>query len=97
MDSLGSVSISSGTQHSGKETNLISFHITLLHHRMITGGLPYSEACQNKVDEITGGSPYGMTTIAALDRNRMRSENELVMAQFQGMHVTSIARKLTGG
>ncbi len=94
---LGSVFTSSGTQHGGQETTLISFHITLLHHGMIIVGLPYSEARQNTLDEITGGSPYGVTTIAALDGSRMPSENELAMARFQGRHVASIARKLGGG
>jgi NAD(P)H dehydrogenase (quinone) len=94
---VGSVFTSSGTQHGGQETTLISFHITLLHHGMIIVGLPYSEARQNTLDEITGGSPYGATTIAALDGSRMPSENELAMARFQGSHVASIARKLGGG
>ncbi len=94
---MGSVFTSSGTQHGGQETTLISFHITLLHHGMIIVGLPYSEARQNTLDEITGGSPYGVTTIAALDGSRMPSENELAMARFQGRHVASIARKLGGG
>lgn len=93
---VGSVFTSSGTQHGGQETTLISFHITLLHHGMIIVGLPYSEARQNTVDEITGGSPYGATTIAALDGSRMPSENELAMARFQGKHVAGIAKKLAG-
>jgi NAD(P)H dehydrogenase (quinone) len=93
---VGSVFTSSGTQHGGQETTLISFHITLLHHGMIIVGLPYSEARQNTLDEITGGSPYGATTIAALDGSRLPSENELAMARFQGRHVASIARKLAG-
>jgi len=93
---VGSVFISSGTQHGGQETTLISFHITLLHHGMIIVGLPYSEARQNTVDEITGGSPYGATTIAALDGSRMPSENELAIARFQGKHVAGIAKKLAG-
>lgn len=93
---VGSVFTSSGTQHGGQETTLISFHITLLHHGMIIVGLPYSEARQNTVDEITCGSPYGATTIAALDGSRMPSENELAMARFQGKHVAGIAKKLAG-
>ena len=94
---VGSVFTSSGTQHGGQETTLVSFHITLLHHGMIIVGLPYSESRQNTLDEITGGSPYGATTIAALDGSRMPSENELAMARFQGRHVASIAKKLAGG
>ena len=94
---VGSVFTSSGTQHGGQETTTISFHITLLHHGMIIVGLPYSETRQNTMDEITGGSPYGATTIAALDGSRMPSDNELAMAWFQGRHVANIAKKLTGG
>src|SRR4030043_110127 len=91
---VGSVFTSSGTQHGGQETTTISFHITLLHHGMIIVGLPYSETRQNTMDEITGGSPYGATTIAALDGSRMPSDNELAMAWFQGRHVANIAKKL---
>jgi len=91
---VGSVFTSTATQHGGQETTIISFHTTLLHHGMIIVGLPYSEARQMTLDEITGGSPYGATTIAASDGSRMPSENELAMARFQGRHVAAIAKKL---
>ncbi|MBM4446051.1 MAG: NAD(P)H:quinone oxidoreductase [Chloroflexi bacterium] len=93
---VGSVFTSSGTQHGGQETTIISFHITLLHLGMVIVGLPYSETRQTTTDEITGGSPYGATTITGPDGSRMPSDNELAMARFQGRHVANIARKLAG-
>jgi NAD(P)H:quinone oxidoreductase type IV len=93
---VGSVFTSTGTQHGGQETTITSFHSTLLHQGMIIVGLPYSESRQMTLDEITGGSPYGASTIAASDGSRMPSENELAMARFQGRHVATIAKKLAG-
>ena len=93
---VGSVFTSTGTQHGGQETTITSFHSTLLHQGMIIVGLPYSESRQMTLDEITGGSPYGASTIAATDGSRMPSENELAMARFQGRHVATIAKKLAG-
>jgi len=93
---VGSVFTSTGTQHGGQETTITSFHNTLLHQGMIIVGLPYSESRQMTMDEITGGSPYGASTIAASDGSRMPSENELAMARFQGRHVATIAKKLAG-
>jgi len=93
---VGSVFTSTGTQHGGQETTITSFHSTLLHQGMIIVGLPYSESRQMTLDEITGGSPYGASTIAASDGSRMPSENELAMARFQGRHVAAIAKKLAG-
>jgi NAD(P)H:quinone oxidoreductase type IV len=90
---VGSVFTSSATQHGGQETTITSFHITLLHHGMIIVGLPYSEARQTTIDEMTGGSPYGASTICG-DGSRLPSENELAMARFQGRHVATIAKKL---
>lgn len=92
----GSVFTSSATQHGGQETTLISTYITLLHHGMIIVGLPYSETRQLTIDEISGGSPYGASTIAGGDGSRMPSENELAMARYQGQHVATIAKKLVG-
>ena len=91
---VGSVFTSSGTQHGGQETTITSFHTTLLHLGMIIVGLPYSETRQTITSEITGGSPYGASTIAAGDNSRMPSENELAIARFQGRHVATIAAKL---
>ncbi len=91
---VGSVFTSTATQHGGQETTITSFHTTLLHLGMVIVGLPYSEARQFSLDEISGGSPYGASTIAAGDGSRLPSENELAMARFQGRHVATIARKL---
>lgn len=92
---VGSVFTSSATQHGGQESTLLSFHITLLHQGMIVVGLPYSFQGQMRIDEITGGSPYGASTIAGGQGERMPSENELAAARFQGKHVATIAFKLT--
>lgn len=91
---VGSVFSSSNTQHGGQETTIISTHFTLLHLGMVIVGLPYSESRQTTMDEITGGSPYGASTIAGGDGSRLPSENELAMARFQGKHVAAIAKKL---
>ena len=91
---VGSAFTSTATQHGGQETTLTSFHTTLLHQGMVIVGLPYSFAGQMSLDEITGGSPYGATTIAGGDGSRQPSENELAGARFQGEHVARIAAKL---
>ncbi len=91
----GSVFTSSATQHGGQESTLLSFHITLLHQGMIVVGLPYAFAGQMRNDEISGGSPYGASTIAGTQGERTPSENELAAARFQGKHVTEIAAKLS--
>jgi NAD(P)H dehydrogenase (quinone) len=91
---VGSAFVSTNCQHGGQETTLISSLITLLHHGMVIVGLPYNEMRQCTMDEITGGSPYGVTTIAGQGNSRMPSENELAMARFQGRHVAAIAKKL---
>ncbi|NQT74309.1 MAG: NAD(P)H:quinone oxidoreductase [Chloroflexi bacterium] len=93
---VGSVFTSSATQHGGQETTIISFHFTLLHLGMIIVGMPYCEKRQTTLEEITGGSPYGASTIAGGDGSRWPSENELAMARFQGRHAARIARRLTG-
>jgi NAD(P)H dehydrogenase (quinone) len=94
---VGSVFASSATQHGGQESTILSFHTTLLHQGMVIVGVPYSCAEQMRIDEITGGSPYGASTIAGSDGKRMPSENELVIARFQGRHVAQIARQLALG
>lgn len=94
---VGSVFTSTGLQHGGQETTITSFHTTLLHHGMVIVGVPYTEWRQTTLDEITGGSPYGASTIAASDGSRMPTENELAIARFQGRHVATIATKLAGG
>ncbi|WP_422931338.1 NAD(P)H:quinone oxidoreductase [Singulisphaera sp. PoT] len=91
---VGSVFTSTGTQHGGQETTITSFHTTLLHHGFVIVGVPYS--CQGLVnmDEITGGSPYGASTLAGSDGKRQPTENELSIARFQGEHVAQVASKL---
>ena len=93
---VGSVFCSSNTQHGGQESTILTFHVTLLHQGMIIVGTPYSEKRQSTISEITGGSPYGASTIAGSDGSRMPSENELAIARFQGRHVATITRKLVG-
>jgi NAD(P)H dehydrogenase (quinone) len=92
---VGSVFVSSATQHGGQESTILSFHTTLLHHGMVIVGLPYSFQGQMILSEITGGSPYGASTITGGDGSRMPSENELAAARFQGRHVAEIALKLS--
>ena len=91
---VGSVFASSATQHGGQESTILTFHVTLLHHGFVVVGLPYAFQGQMRIDEITGGSPYGASTIAGGDGSRMPSENELDAARFQGRHVAEIAAKL---
>jgi NAD(P)H dehydrogenase (quinone) len=86
---------STATQHGGQESTILSFITTLLHHGMVVVGLPYTFAGQSRVDEMTGGSPYGASTIAGPDGSRMPSENELAAARFQGRHLAGIAARLT--
>lgn len=85
---------SSATQHGGQETTIISSMIPLLHHGCVIVGLPYSFADQMRVDEITGGSPYGVSTVAGGRGERMPSENEKKLAKSLGKHHTEIAKKL---
>jgi len=92
---VGSVITSSNTQHGGQESTILSFHHTLFHHGMVIVGLPYSFQGQRIMNEITGCSPYGASTIAAADGSRMPSDNELAGARYQGAHVAEIAKKLT--
>lgn len=91
---VGSVFTSSATQHGGQESTILTFHVTLLHQGFVVVGLPYTFQGQMRVDEVTGGSPYGASTIAGGDGSRMPSENELAAARFQGKHVANIASKL---
>jgi NAD(P)H dehydrogenase (quinone) len=93
---VGSVFTSSATQHGGQESTILSFHITLLHQGMTVVGLPYTFEGQMRIDEISGCSPYGASTIAGGQGERMPSENELAGARFQGKHVAGIAAKLAG-
>ena len=92
---VGSVFTSSATQHGGQESTILSTHTVLLHQGFVIVGLPYSFQGQMGVKEITGGSPYGASTIADGDGSRQPSENELAGARFQGAHVARIAAKLS--
>jgi NAD(P)H dehydrogenase (quinone) len=92
---VGSVFASSATQHGGQESTILTFHTFLLHQGMIIVGLPYAFEGQMRIDEITGGSPYGASTIAGTKGERMPSENELNAARFQGKFVAEITAKLS--
>jgi len=93
---VGSVFASTGTQHGGQETTITSFHSTLLHQGMIIVGLPYAFPGLTNMNEITGGTPYGASTLANADGSRQPSANELDGARYQGKHVADITAKLTG-
>ena len=93
---VGSVFVSTASQHGGQETTITSFHTTLLHQGMIIVGVPYAEPRLLNMDEISGGTPYGASTLANGDGSRQPSENELAIAQFQGRHVAQITQRLTG-
>jgi NAD(P)H:quinone oxidoreductase type IV len=90
----GSVFASTASQHGGQETTITSFYNTLIHLGMVIVGVPYSESRLLNMKEITGGTPYGATTLADADGSRQPSENELAIARFQGLHVAQIAGKL---
>ncbi|KAF0279253.1 MULTISPECIES: NAD(P)H:quinone oxidoreductase [Spiribacter] len=91
---VGSVFASTGSQHGGQETTLTSFHTTLFHQGMVVVGVPYSCPALTTMDEITGGTPYGATTLSDGDGSRQPSDNELEIARFQGRHVAEIAGRL---
>ncbi len=94
---VGSVFVSTASQHGGQETTITSFHTTLLHHGMIIVGVPYSEPRLLSLDEVSGGSPYGATTLAGTDGSRLPSNNELAIARFQGTHVAKVTAQLKRG
>jgi NAD(P)H dehydrogenase (quinone) len=94
---VGSVFASTASQHGGQETTITSFHTTLLHHGLIIVGVPYTEPGLTNMNEITGGTPYGATTLAGSDGKRQPSENELKIARFQGRHVAEITARLVRG
>lgn len=93
---VGAAFTSTATQHGGQEVTLIGMIQTLLHFGMTVVGLPYAWTGQMTLDEITGGSPYGATTITGGDGSRMPSDNELDGARWQGRHVAEVAKKLHG-
>jgi len=95
ISKVGSVFTSTGTQHGGQETTITSFHTTLLHHGMIIVGVPYSCQELTNMSEITGGSPYGASTLAGGDGSRQPTENEKIIARFQGARVAEVAKMLS--
>jgi NAD(P)H dehydrogenase (quinone) len=94
---IASVFASTGTQHGGQETTITSFHSTLFHLGFIVVGVPYAEAGLTNMNEITGGTPYGATTLAGPQNDRRISENESIIARYQGKHVAEIAKALKLG
>ena len=94
---VGSAFTSTATQHGGQETTLVSIHTTLLHHGMVLAGVPYSCPGLSRMDEVSGGTPYGASTLAGPDGSRQPSANELEIARFQGRHVAEIAKALKQG
>jgi NAD(P)H:quinone oxidoreductase type IV len=94
---VGSVFTSTASQHGGNETTITSFHTTLLHHGMIVVGVPYSEQRLLNMEEISGGTPYGASTLTSGDGSRQPSENELAIARSQGRHVAEITKALVLG
>jgi NAD(P)H:quinone oxidoreductase type IV len=94
---VGSVFTSTGSQHGGQETTITSIHTNLFHYGMIVVGIPYSISELMNMKEITGGTPYGATTIADIDNTRKPSKNELAIARFQGEHVAKITRAIKLG
>jgi NAD(P)H dehydrogenase (quinone) len=94
---IGSAFTSTASQHGGQEMTIISIHTTMLHHGMIIVGLPYSFAGNTEMGEISGGTPYGASTIAGSDGSRQPSENELAGARYQGRHVAELAARMERG
>ena len=91
---VGSAFTSTASQHGGQEITLFSIITNLLHFGMVVVGLPYTAPAQLRLDEVTGGSPYGATTIAGSAGERQPSHNEIELARFQGRHVAEVARRL---
>ena len=93
---IGGAFTASATQHGGQETTFQGLHNFFMHHGMPVVGLPYAFQGQMRLDEVTGGSPYGASTITGGDGSRQPSENELDGARFQGKHIAELAKKLHG-
>jgi NAD(P)H dehydrogenase (quinone) len=97
VNKIGSAFTSTATQHGGQETTIISMHFTLFHHGMIVVGLPYAWAGNAQMAEISGGTPYGASTLAGPDGSRQPSANELEGARYQGRHVAALAAQFVRG
>ena len=93
---VGAAFTCTGSQHGGQETTLLSIITNLLHHGLVIVGLPYSFQGQTRLDEVTGGSPYGASTLAGGDGSRQPTANELDGARYLGRHVAEVAAKLAG-
>ncbi|MBZ9560253.1 MULTISPECIES: NAD(P)H:quinone oxidoreductase [Modicisalibacter] len=93
---VGSAFTSTASQHGGQETTLTSIHTMLFHLGMVVVGVPYSCQALTEMGEVTGGTPYGATTVVGPDGSRQPSENELTIARFQGEHVARTTAKLAG-
>ncbi len=93
---VGSVFASTASQHGGQETTITSFHSTLLHQGMVIVGVPYTCEGLTTLKEISGGTPYGATTMADGDGSRQPTRNELDIAEFQGRHVAEITQRMHG-
>ena len=91
---VGSAFTSTASQHGGQETTLTSIHTMLFHMGMVVVGVPYSCPALTELNEVSGGTPYGASTIAGGDGSRQPSENELTIARFQGEHVATITRRM---
>jgi len=96
LGKVGGAFASTATQHGGQETTLFSMITNLLHFGMVIVGLDYGHAGQMTLEEITGGSPYGATTIAGGDGSRQPTANELQGARYQGRKIAEVANKLHG-
>lgn len=94
---VGGAFTSTASQHGGQETTLTSFHTTLFHMGMVVVGVPYAEQRLTNLDEVSGGTPYGASTIAAGDGSRQPTANELAIAEYQGKHLAEITRQLKIG
>ena len=98
LGKVGSVFTCTQSQHGGQETTITSFHSTLLHHGMVIVGLPYTAPGIRTMKEVTGGTPYGASSITGHgDESRMPTELELGMCRFQGEHVARVASELAAG
>ena len=94
INKVGSVMVSTGSQHGGQETTIINTQVTLQHHGMIIVGLSYGFQGQMGHDKVVGGSPYGMTLVTGGNGERMPDENDLAGARYQGKRVAEIAAKI---
>lgn len=96
VNKVGSVFTSTNTQHGGQETTFNGFFTNLLHFGMVIVGVPFTESRLSNTETVSGGTPYGASTVGSGDGSRYPTENELAIARFQGKHVATIAKQLAG-